>query len=193
MIFILCLSSSWILWRCSPRPERYHRVSWFPPRLPQLRQLYVADNNRGEKQNPANLRHAGAGGRLWYCISLRWTTVAWQPKNEVRNNSFIYILIFFPAPGCSVSLFSLNCSPPSSPIIHLHGTKYWHLDNNIFYFHIWAFDTYPRIEMTQWLWSHTVSALIWVDFLSYQMKRSKKKKKEKNIFWFDKSSWQKYI
>ena len=145
---ILCLSSSWILWWCRPRPEWYHRVAWFPPRLPQLCQLYMADNNRGAKQNPANLRHAGTGGRLWYCVSLRWTTVAWQPKNEVTNYSFIFSLNSFLAPDCSVSL-DFICLSPSSLVTHLHETKCSYLDNSIFDWDIWAFDTYVRREMTQ--------------------------------------------
>ena len=99
------LSFSWILWRCSPRTEWYHRITWFPTWLSQLRQLYMADNNRGEEPDPANLRHAGARGRLWYRISLRWTTITWQLENEVRNESLIYDLVFF---CCfSVDLFSL--------------------------------------------------------------------------------------
>lgn len=108
--FVLFLSSSWILWWCSPRTEWYHRVAWVPPRLSQLCQLYMADNNRGEEPNPAHLRHAGAGGRLWYCISIRWSAVAWQLKNEVRNEFLIYHLIFL---SCSsVALSSLFLFEP---------------------------------------------------------------------------------
>lgn len=101
---LIFLSPSWILWWCCPRTEWHHRVAWFPPRLSQLRQLYMADNNRGEEPNPANLRHAGAGGRLRYCISLRWTAISWQLKNEVWNDSLINSLFFFLLHCCSLSL-----------------------------------------------------------------------------------------
>lgn len=134
--FLTCLisfSSSWVLWWCSPRPEWHHRVTWFPPWLSQLRQLYMADNNRGEEPNPANLRHSGAGGRLWYCIGLWWTALTWQLKNEVSTHSFIFCLMWFPAPLFSRCLpsfqpnlpdsHSLNMRPDFSAIfIYLLGT-----------------------------------------------------------------------
>lgn len=153
------LSSSWVLWWCSPRTEWYHRVTGFPPRLSQLRQLYVADYNRGEEPDPANLRHTGAGGRLWYCISLRWTTVAWQLKNEVRNDSF-----FYPAPPLLSSLFffaplwltQFDCG------LFFSSTHLPPLNRNLTFGqqHI-SLNTYfsLRWEMTQWLWSQRTASV----------------------------------
>lgn len=121
--FLTCLisfSSSWVLWWCSPRSEWHHRVTWFPPWLSQLRQLYMADNNRGEEPNPANLRHFGAGGRLWYCISLWWTALTWQLKNEVSTHSFIFCLMWFPVPLFSRCLPSFQPNLPDSHSLNVH-------------------------------------------------------------------------
>lgn len=117
----LPLSLSWILRRCSPRTEWHHRVTRVPPRLSQLRQLYLADNHGGEEPHPAHLRHAGTGGRLWYCISLWRSAVAWQLKNEVRSRSVVSSLIFF--------LFETLWW---SPLLSTHHRSTWHLDSSFF-------------------------------------------------------------
>lgn len=90
-------SRSWVLWRRRPGTERNHRVARFPPRLPQLCQLHVADNHRREEPDPAHLCHAGTGRRLWYRVGLRWSAIAGQLKNEVRSKFSRFYLIFPPA------------------------------------------------------------------------------------------------
>lgn len=106
LIVFVFLYFSWIMWWCNPRPERNDRIAWLPPRLSQLRQLYVADNNRGAKQDPAHLRHARTRGRLWYGVCIWWTTFAWELKNEVRivNSFFVVVVVIF-----SVDAVTLTC------------------------------------------------------------------------------------
>lgn len=136
-------SFSWIMWRRRPRTERHHRVTWLPPRLSQLRQLYLADNNRGEEPDPAHLRHAGAGGRLWYCISLWWSAIAWQLKNEVRSWSSFAL--------CTFLVFS--SSPHSWPNMFDTWTAAFLLKSFI---------------SPEWKWQQVkktwASALIWLDY-----------------------------
>lgn len=145
----LSLSFSWILWRCRPRTERHHRVTRVPPWLSQLRQLYLADNNRGEESDPAHLRHAGAGGRLWYCISLWRSAVAWQLKNEVRSRSVICTLIFFISKPFWCSL-----------LLPTHHKKHLTLGQQLFYLN--------TLFILNWKWHQVkkewVSDLIWLDY-----------------------------
>lgn len=145
---VLFLSCSWIMWRCGPRPERYHRVSRFPTWLPQLRQLHVADNNRGEEPDPAHLCHAGAGRRLWYCLGLRRSAFARQPKNEVRADSLLPIWSFFPAPHAA----PLPLTPSSALLVTGAVT---------------AAQFFECLCLLKWEWrslgERRVSASIWVD------------------------------
>lgn len=114
-------SRSWVLWRRRPGTEWHHRVARFPPRLPQLCQLHVADNHRREEPDPAHLCHAGTGRRLWYRVGLRWSAIAGQLKNEVRSKVSPFYLIFSPAPLCALPLaFSLLSSLYSFPSAARH-------------------------------------------------------------------------
>lgn len=139
------------MWRCGPRPERYHRVSRFPPRLPQLRQLYVADNNRGEEPDPADLCHAGAGGRLWYCLSLRRSAIAWQPKNEVRADFLLPVWSSLPAP--LPLAFPPRGFTPSSALLVTRVVTAAHL------FECSCLPNWKRRSLGE----RRVSALIWAD------------------------------
>lgn len=140
---VVFLSSSWILWWCCPRTQWFHRITWISPWLSQLCQLYMADNNRREEPNPAYLHHAGAGRRLWYCIRLWWSAVAWQLKNEVRKQSLIIIFscILFP-----LSLRTLLTAVANPLLLALLiKKKPWHLDSSTF---LWILIS-PKLEMTQ--------------------------------------------
>lgn len=183
------------MWRCGPRPERYHRVSRFPPRLPQLRQLYVADNNRGEEPDPAHLCHAGAGGRLWYCLSLRRSAIAWQPKNEVRADFLLPIWSFLPAPH--VAPLPLTFPPrgftPSSALLVTGVVTAAH------FFECLCLLNWKRRSLGE----RRVSALIWVDAPPYGANRFEKgpfvlltekscKSRRVTTFCCDKNTWFKY-